>query len=407
LARLVLCCAAAPTELFALVGGQPVHTTEAFKRLGLSIMGTTSSKLEKSLPSSFPDSERLFGLENFGNTCYCNSVLQALYFCMPFREAVLDWARVPNPHSRVKNDEDSMLVSVAEAFMHISSHKKKFGVYGPKRLIQVLKKKNEAFRGFQHQDAHEFMNYFLNQIGEELQGEARETKEANGQPQPASAAGKEPVKTWVQRIFEGTLTNETRCLTCETITSRDEAFLDLSLEIEENSSITSCLRNFSGIETLNKADKFYCDKCSSLQEAHKAIRVKRTPNILALHLKRFKYLEDVGRLKKLSHRVVFPSHLKLNNLTDAAVDEEAAFSLFAVVVHVGSGMNHGHYVCLVKIHEQWFLFDDDTVEGIDESQLHTCFGSSQEGSGNYSGYILFYQKVTADGFPVPPSYAPP
>jgi len=36
---------------------------------------------------------------------------------------------------------------------------------------QVLKKKNEAFRGFQHQDAHEFMNYFLNQIGEELQGE--------------------------------------------------------------------------------------------------------------------------------------------------------------------------------------------------------------------------------------------
>ena len=27
-------------------------------------MGTTSSKLEKSLPSSFPESERLFGLEN-------------------------------------------------------------------------------------------------------------------------------------------------------------------------------------------------------------------------------------------------------------------------------------------------------------------------------------------------------
>lgn len=25
----------------------------------------------------------------FGNTCYCNSVLQALYFCRPFREKVL------------------------------------------------------------------------------------------------------------------------------------------------------------------------------------------------------------------------------------------------------------------------------------------------------------------------------
>ncbi|KAG7234717.1 hypothetical protein INR49_004078 [Caranx melampygus] len=33
--------------------------------------------------------EHYFGLVNFGNTCYCNSVLQALYFCRPFREKVL------------------------------------------------------------------------------------------------------------------------------------------------------------------------------------------------------------------------------------------------------------------------------------------------------------------------------
>lgn len=229
--------------------------------------------------------------------------------------------------------------------------------------------------------------------------EVHEQQEACGDG--SAHAPDKGIKTWVQRIFEGTLTNETRCLTCETITSRDEAFLDLSLEIEENTSITSCLRNFSGIETLNKADKFYCDKCCSLQEAHKSIRIKRTPNILALHLKRFKYLEDVGRLKKLSHRVVFPAQLKLNNTTDD--DDDATFSLFAVVVHVGSGMNHGHYVSLVKIYEQWFLFDDDTVESIDESQLQTCFGSAQEGSGNYSGYILFYQKVTTDGMFASPS----
>ncbi|EKX52348.1 hypothetical protein GUITHDRAFT_161377 [Guillardia theta CCMP2712] len=351
-------------------------------------MGTTGSKLEKSLPSSFPDNERIFGLENFGNTCYCNSVLQALYFCLPFREAVLDWARAC-VNSKVRNDEDSMLVSVAETFLHISSNKKKFGVYGPKKLIQVLRKNNEAFRGYQHQDAHEFMNYLLNQITEELHMEAKELAPHSVDRTP------EMPKTWVQNIFEGTLTNETRCLNCETVTNRDEAFLDLSLEIEENSSITSCLRNFSGIETLNKQDKFYCEKCCSLQEAHKSIRVKRTPNILALHLKRFKYVESVGRLKKLSHRVVFPVELKLNNTTDAAADEDAFFNLFAVVVHVGSGMNHGHYVCLIKIHEQWFHFDDDTVEGVDDSHLHSVFGSAQEGGGNYSGYILFYQKVTA------------
>ena len=60
---------------------------------------------------------------------------------------------------------------------------------------------------------------------------------------------------------QGILTNETRCLRCETVTARDETFLDLSLDIEQNSSITSCLKNFSSTETLNAEDKFFCDKC--------------------------------------------------------------------------------------------------------------------------------------------------
>ena len=61
--------------------------------------------------------------------------------------------------------------------------------------------------------------------------------------------------------LQGILTNETRCLRCETVTARDETFFDLSLDIEQNSSITSCLRNFSSTETLNAEDKFFCDKC--------------------------------------------------------------------------------------------------------------------------------------------------
>jgi hypothetical protein len=43
---------------------------------------------------------------------------------------------------------------------------------------------------------------------------------------------------------QGKLVNETRCLRCETVTCREEPFVDLQLEIGPNTSLTSCLRNF-------------------------------------------------------------------------------------------------------------------------------------------------------------------
>lgn len=50
--------------------------------------------------------------------------------------------------------------------------------------------------------------------------------------------------------------------------------------------------------------------CFDLQ---KRMRVKKLPMILALHLKRFKYVEQYNRHIKVSHRVVFPLELRLFN----------------------------------------------------------------------------------------------
>jgi ubiquitin carboxyl-terminal hydrolase 12/46 len=41
------------------------------------------------------------------------------------------------------------------------------------------------------------------------------------------------------------------------------------------------------------------------------------------------------------YRVVFPFELKLPNTTADAQGQDALYSLFAVVVHVGSGPHHG------------------------------------------------------------------
>jgi ubiquitin C-terminal hydrolase len=123
-----------------------------------------------------------------------------------------------------------------------------------------------------HQDAHEFLNWLLNAIAEILI-QKRKLQEPPQLPDPlasvSSPSSASTHQTWVHELFEGILTNEIKCLNCETVTERKESFLDLSVDISENSSLTSCLRQFSSSEMLCMKNKFFCDACGALQEAEK------------------------------------------------------------------------------------------------------------------------------------------
>lgn len=70
--------------------------------------------------------------------------------------------------------------------------------------------------------------------------------------------------------------------------------------------------------------------CSSIR-----MRVKKLPMILALHLKRFKYMDQLHRYTKLSYRVVFPLELRLFNTSGDATNPDRMYDLVAVVVHCG------------------------------------------------------------------------
>ncbi|KAH9884676.1 hypothetical protein C8Q73DRAFT_719306 [Cubamyces lactineus] len=401
---------------------------------------------------------KCFGLENFGNTCYANSVLQALYFCGPFRELLLQYPdpSVPDvplpppsqpppvqspppppssspqtsrrkpgramsvsepppsqvnlpPSIPIPPSPPTLLSALRSLYLHISRNPADKGTVAPRAFIEKLKELNELFRGSAHQDAHEFLNFLLNRIMEEMEDDRRRlgsipngaaedlansvaTLSTNPPASTSTAIGNAFNSTIVHRLFEGVLTSETRCLTCETVSSRDESFLDLSIDIEQNSSVTACLRQFSASEMLCQKNKFFCDSCCDLQEAEKRMKIKKLPNVLALHLKRFKYQEDVGKYIKLAYRVAFPLELRLFNTVDDAEDPDRLYELFAIVVHIGTGPYHGHYVTIIKARSSWMLFDDDTVTTIKESEIPKYFGDSNSGSA----YVLYYQAVDLD-----------
>ncbi|XP_019496288.1 PREDICTED: ubiquitin carboxyl-terminal hydrolase 46 [Hipposideros armiger] len=297
--------------------------------------GTNASALEKDIgPEQFPINEHYFGLVNFGNTCYCNSVLQALYFCRPFRENVL-------AYKAQQKKKENLLTCLADLFHSIATQKKKVGVIPPKKFISRLRKENDLFDNYMQQDAHEFLNYLLNTIADILQEEKKQEKQ-NGKLKNGNmnepAENNKPELTWVHEIFQGTLTNETRCLNCETVSSKDEDFLDLSVDVEQNTSITHCLRMQFELRT-NEGIAF-----SSI----------------------FQHCMEIIHEKFLLIRV------------------EWSFS--------SSGPNRGHYITIVKSHGFWLLFDDDIVEKIDAQAIEEFYGLTSDISKNSeSGYILFYQ----------------
>ncbi|KAI9179842.1 hypothetical protein H9P43_005173 [Blastocladiella emersonii ATCC 22665] len=463
-----------------------------FKWLGNSSSKAAAAAGPPTSPGEIEGTERYFGLENFGNTCYCNSVIQALYFCRPFRDAVLHhpalktladlpaaaFADVDSHHVRhapaaastpalAEEDaatsgppsrngsplsspnllrkrtasaklgsstatpaaaqtkekstpslprsmlssgtvnittalDDTLLGHLKELFRGVAAQKKRTGVIGPKGFVNKVKKENIVFRSTQQQDAHEFLNYLLNALAEILVAEKKATAPAaNGTTSDASshhtgstssAATGATQKTWIHELFEGELATETRCLTCEATTQTRECFLDLSIDVEANSSIASCLWNFSQSEMMCHKDKFYCDTCSGLQEAERSMKIKKLPLVMALHLKRFKFMEQQQKHVKLMHRVVFPTELRLFNSDVEGTDRQ--YDLFAIVVHIGGTPNHGHYVALIRSADKWLLFDDDTVELVTEAHIAKYFGDPEAAgppSASSSAYILFYQ----------------
>ena len=115
----------------------------------------------------------------------------------------------------------------------MTSHKKRVGTIGPKKFVLKLKEENMMFRGLTQQDAHEFLNYTINEISDLLrrdeervaelveQGKLPPPDEPQAPPPIGSAAERaasaQKKRTWVHEVFGGVLTNETRCLSCDSV----------------------------------------------------------------------------------------------------------------------------------------------------------------------------------------------
>uniref|UniRef100_A0A8C3RX44 Ubiquitin carboxyl-terminal hydrolase 45 n=1 Tax=Chelydra serpentina TaxID=8475 RepID=A0A8C3RX44_CHESE len=196
------------------------------------------------------------GINNLGNTCFFNAVMQNLAQTHMLNELMYEM-KEKGIKLKISQAEDAQLdplvvnlsspgplTSAMFLFLHSMREAGK-GPLSPKVLFSQLCQKAPRFKGFQQQDSQELLHYLLDamRIEETKRIQAGilkafsnpTTKTADEETKrKVKAYGREGVKmNFIDRIFVGELTSTVMCEECENISTVKEPFIDLSLPIIE------------------------------------------------------------------------------------------------------------------------------------------------------------------------------
>ena len=123
-------------------------------------------------------------------------------------------------------------------------------------------------------------------------------------------------------------------------------------------SLDECLDEFGKPEILSENDAWYCPRCKEHRRASKKFELWRAPDILIIHLKRFRFQ---GRLRdKIEVKVDFPLEgLDLQSrLAVPDGDKSSLYDLIAVDNHYGS-LGGGHYTAYAQnfMDKNWYEYN--------------------------------------------------
>ncbi|KFO81012.1 Ubiquitin carboxyl-terminal hydrolase 31, partial [Cuculus canorus] len=173
-------------------------------------------------------------------------------------------------------------------------------------------------------------------------------------------------------------------------------------------TLSQCFQLYTKEEQLAPDDAWRCPHCKQLQQGSITLSLWTLPDILIIHLKRFR--QEGDRRMKLQNMVKFPlsgldmtPHVVKRSQSSWSLPshwspwrrpyglgrdpEDYIYDLYAVCNHHGT-MQGGHYTgksyCKNSVDGQWYCFDDSEVQQLSENEV--C---------KQTAYILFYQRRTA------------
>ncbi|XP_015924346.1 ubiquitin carboxyl-terminal hydrolase 42 isoform X2 [Parasteatoda tepidariorum] len=316
------------------------------------------------------------GLENMGNTCFMNTVVQCLTYCPPLVNHLL----YDSDHSSKCTITGFCMMCVLHRHIKRALDNSN-DVIRPTELFQRLRTIAKHFQHGRQEDAHEYLRYVIDNLW-------RSCLLQNNFHSKLDSASKET--TIINQIFGGYHRSQVICSKCKERSNTFDHFMDFILDIKQNVlTLEAALKKFIEPENLDNDNAYKCPKCKMKVQACKRFTVHKAPNVATFQLKRFDYNRSFGG--KITKQITYPQNLNLRPFMSDTKGEPVVYHLNAVLVHSGPTCNSGHYYCYVKNSDgSWYIMDDQRVHRVGINQVL-----------NQIAYVLFYIKATpTESFPL-------
>jgi ubiquitin C-terminal hydrolase len=281
------------------------------------------------------------GLNNYGDSCYVNAIIQTLYAC---------YEREPD---FCKNSVagNTLLTALCETFTQMDAKSYLDEVPFTDELKARGEKNGGAMPCYNsnQEDAGELFRTFV--------------------------GGQDVFKSRVDKLFSIETQETAKCFICgrETVRLVNDTHIAVSIESD---NLNDCILDYKRGGREQNCENPSCLGKDDLYHTTYSLFTD-VSKFLVIQLKRFAYDYATEKTHKIKSFVKFDDTLRIDGLK---------FALFAVVNHIGKAVKCGHYTTYTKDTKgAWYLCNDRTIDPVNfPSEVVTP-----------EAYMLFYEVITS------------
>ena len=280
------------------------------------------------------------GFVNKGNTCYVNSILQAL-------------SVVPTFWNQQSSQYGSISPLIRSLTLNLSLLGKRNSPIDPSNFLRafqtnITEKRGAPFNINTQQDVPEIFQFLLDEL--------------------------KVFSPIAEGMISSSVLRTTTCNNCFCSSSQEEKQDIVTLPL--GNSINASLELFLKSEELRDNDRWFCNVCSSLQDSVRDCRFTNCGTVLVMQLIQFSNVE--GNFLKDSRKVNCSEVLTIPVKIDDELSVSRTFRLRAAINHSGT-INAGHYWTYIKKNNTWLKCNDSLVTKVSFKEL-----------SNNTSYVFLY-----------------